>query len=332
MLTREENELLCRVEGDAPMGQLMRRHWLPVCLTEEVQRARRRPGQGAHVRRGPRRVPRHRGPRRRDGRVLPASPRVARVRPQRGMRAALPVSRLEDGRRGQRRRDGRPSRRERLAQKVKHKAYPTQRVAAASCGRTWARRRRCRSSSRRRGRRPDDARVSIAKVHRRRATGRRSSKARSTPRTARACTRPTCVPARVDGADGDRQGVAAAVDRQGAAAAGRAHRLRLPLRRDPPADHERGDARLRALTRLRRADHGADPAEQPVQRRATSTCRCDDTHTAFYFIAWGDPATRRIDRRPGASSAAQRVGIDLDQHYRPLRNARQQLLAGPRRR
>src|SRR5690606_33335261 len=36
MLTNEENELLCRVVGDAPMGQLMRRHWIPVCLSEEV--------------------------------------------------------------------------------------------------------------------------------------------------------------------------------------------------------------------------------------------------------------------------------------------------------
>ena len=36
MLTHEENELLCRVEGNAPMGQLMRRHWTPVCLVEEV--------------------------------------------------------------------------------------------------------------------------------------------------------------------------------------------------------------------------------------------------------------------------------------------------------
>jgi phthalate 4,5-dioxygenase oxygenase subunit len=36
MLTKEENELLCRVEGDAPMGKLMRRHWTPVCLIEEV--------------------------------------------------------------------------------------------------------------------------------------------------------------------------------------------------------------------------------------------------------------------------------------------------------
>ncbi len=36
MMTHEENELLCRVEGDAPMGRLMRRHWMPICLVEEV--------------------------------------------------------------------------------------------------------------------------------------------------------------------------------------------------------------------------------------------------------------------------------------------------------
>jgi phthalate 4,5-dioxygenase oxygenase subunit len=36
MLTPEENDLLCRVEGDAPMGQLMRRHWFPACLSEEL--------------------------------------------------------------------------------------------------------------------------------------------------------------------------------------------------------------------------------------------------------------------------------------------------------
>ena len=36
MLTREENELLCRVEGETAMGQLMRRHWIPACMSEEV--------------------------------------------------------------------------------------------------------------------------------------------------------------------------------------------------------------------------------------------------------------------------------------------------------
>jgi phthalate 4,5-dioxygenase oxygenase subunit len=36
MLTPEENDLLCRVEGEAPMGQIMRRHWVPICMSEEV--------------------------------------------------------------------------------------------------------------------------------------------------------------------------------------------------------------------------------------------------------------------------------------------------------
>lgn len=39
MLTAQENDLLCRVEGDAPMGQLMRRHWIPACMSEEVPEA-----------------------------------------------------------------------------------------------------------------------------------------------------------------------------------------------------------------------------------------------------------------------------------------------------
>jgi phthalate 4,5-dioxygenase oxygenase subunit len=36
VLTREENELLCRVEGDAPAGQLLRRYWLPVTIADEL--------------------------------------------------------------------------------------------------------------------------------------------------------------------------------------------------------------------------------------------------------------------------------------------------------
>ena len=36
MLTHEENELLTRVEGKAPMGQIFRSHWLPALLSEEV--------------------------------------------------------------------------------------------------------------------------------------------------------------------------------------------------------------------------------------------------------------------------------------------------------
>jgi phthalate 4,5-dioxygenase oxygenase subunit len=35
-MTPEENDLICRVEGAAPMGQIMRRHWIPACMSEEV--------------------------------------------------------------------------------------------------------------------------------------------------------------------------------------------------------------------------------------------------------------------------------------------------------
>lgn len=35
-MTPEQNDLLCLVEGDAPMGKLMRQHWLPACMIEEV--------------------------------------------------------------------------------------------------------------------------------------------------------------------------------------------------------------------------------------------------------------------------------------------------------
>ena len=36
MLSREENELVTRVEGDAPMGRTMRRYWVPALLAREI--------------------------------------------------------------------------------------------------------------------------------------------------------------------------------------------------------------------------------------------------------------------------------------------------------
>jgi phthalate 4,5-dioxygenase oxygenase subunit len=36
MLSKEDNELLCRIEGDAPMGRMMRRYWIPACMSEEA--------------------------------------------------------------------------------------------------------------------------------------------------------------------------------------------------------------------------------------------------------------------------------------------------------
>jgi hypothetical protein len=36
MLSREDNELLCRVGRGTPMGDLIRQYWLPVFTTSEL--------------------------------------------------------------------------------------------------------------------------------------------------------------------------------------------------------------------------------------------------------------------------------------------------------
>ncbi|MDB6001602.1 MAG: Phthalate 4,5-dioxygenase [Rhizobacter sp.] len=38
MLTRNDNELVCRVGPDAPMGKVFRRYWHPVCTSEQLPR------------------------------------------------------------------------------------------------------------------------------------------------------------------------------------------------------------------------------------------------------------------------------------------------------
>ena len=36
MISAQDNDLMCRVENGAPMGEIFRRHWIPACLAEEV--------------------------------------------------------------------------------------------------------------------------------------------------------------------------------------------------------------------------------------------------------------------------------------------------------
>ena len=43
MLTREENELLCRVGPGTPMGTMLRRYWIPAHALRGAPRARLRP-------------------------------------------------------------------------------------------------------------------------------------------------------------------------------------------------------------------------------------------------------------------------------------------------
>ena len=60
MLSREENELICRTGPGTPMGDLFRRFWLPVALAEELPGPDCDPVR-AGARRTPRPVPGHPG-------------------------------------------------------------------------------------------------------------------------------------------------------------------------------------------------------------------------------------------------------------------------------
>ena len=60
MLTEEQNELLTRVGPGTPMGELMRRYWVPALLSWEVAGAGLPAGDDQAARRGAGRVPRRR--------------------------------------------------------------------------------------------------------------------------------------------------------------------------------------------------------------------------------------------------------------------------------
>ena len=95
MTTRELNDFLTQTGPGTPMGNLFRRYWIPGADVGRTAGARlpagaRQTSVGAAAG-----VSRHAGARRRDRRVLRPPRRVALVRPQRGERAALPLSRLE---------------------------------------------------------------------------------------------------------------------------------------------------------------------------------------------------------------------------------------------
>ena len=51
----------------------------------------------------------------------------------------------------------------------------------------------------------------------------------------------------------------------------------------------------------------------------------DDTHTAFHFIAWGDPATTP-DTHTWREFLHTQKGVDLDEEYHPLRNVQNHFL------
>ena len=183
MLSREDNERLTRVGAGTPMGELMRRYWIPAGFSHQIAKPDSPPVRVKLHGRAAGAVPRHAGPRRAARRALPAPHRVAVLRPQRGVRAALRLSRLEIRRRGQLRRPAeRAARLQSAGAASRPRPIPASSAAAWS-GPTWARREH----------KPDfpDLEWTLHSGHRtampratsRNATGCRGSKAASTPAT-----------------------------------------------------------------------------------------------------------------------------------------------------
>ena len=264
-MTPEENDLLCRVEGNAPMGQIMRRHWIPACLSEEVAEP---DGTPVRVRLLGENLVVFRDTKGRLG-VLDeyCSHRRASLVYARneecGLRCLYHGWKFDvDGNVVEMASEPPGST---IPERVKHKAYP----AREAGGFVW-----CYMGPA--NEMPEfeppafaptpDAHVSATKVRVRCnwaqiLEGQIELGAFVEPAFLR---HGACAGRR---RQGDRRELAAAFDRQGAALPDRAHQLRLPLCGDPPSDPERGDARLHPHHGLHRAVHRADPAEQRAQRR-----------------------------------------------------------------
>ena len=315
MLTREENELLCRIEGDAPMGQLMRRHWQPVCLSEEVSEADGSPvrakmfGEPLVVFRDT------------DGRVGV----MDEFCPHR--RASLFFGRNEEC--GLRclyhgwKMDvegnviemvSEPAE-STMAQKVKHKAYPVEEWG----GFVWA---YMGPKETMPAFRPPqwaptkDTRVSVAKaivpcnwaqVLEGAIDSAHSSSLHSSD----------MVPARVGSAEAtEKTWLRPSTDKaprlqvERAGYGFRYAAIRRPITNAAATDYVRSTVFVAPATALIPPNNKYNVANINVPR--------DDTSTAFYFIAWGHPHNTP-DVETWRKFLGQRVGIDLDATYRPLR-------------
>ena len=316
MLTSEENDLLCRVEGPAPMGQLMRRHWMPVCLIEEVSEPDGAPvkarlfGEDLVVFRDT------------EGRVGV----MDEYCPHR--RASLVFGRNEDC--GLRclyhgwKMDVHGNVLEMVSepaasgmvQKVKHLAYPTHEWG----GYVWAYMGPADT-------RPDfvppawaptaEAKVTIAKVviscnWAQILEGAIDSAHSSSLHSS------DMVPARVDGAQATNTAwLRPSTDKAPRLQVDRAPygfryaAIRRPITGAAANDYVRATVFVAPSTALIPPNN--------LYNVANINVPIDDTSTAFYFIAWGHPA-QTPDTATWRKFLCQQVGIDLDEQYRPLRN------------
>jgi phthalate 4,5-dioxygenase oxygenase subunit len=316
MITHEENDLLCRVENGAPMGQLMRRHWVPICLQEEVPEPDGTPvkarilGEDLVVFRDT------------DGHVGVLDEKC----PHR--RASLVFGRNEEG--GLRclyhgwKMDVAGNVLEMVsepaasgfAEKVKHKAYPVKEWG----GFVWA-------WMGEQDQMPEfvpprwapsaEARVSIAKVvlpcnWAQILEGAIDSAHSSSLHSS------DMVPARVHGAEAtEKNWLRPSTDKaprlqvQHDKYGFRYAAIRRPIFNAQTHDYVRTTVFVAPWTVLIPPNNLYNVANVNVP--------VDDTHTCFYFIGWGDPA-QTPETETWRKFLGQSVGVDLDASYRPLRN------------
>lgn len=316
MLTREENDLLCRVEGQAPMGQLMRRHWTPVCLIEEVSEPDGKPirarlfGEDLVVFRdteGRIGVMDEYCPHRRASLVFGRNENCGLRCLYHGWKMDVQGNVLEmvsepaaSG----------------MAQKVKHLAYPTQEWG----GFVWA---YMGPADTKPAFQPPawapnaDVRVTIAKaiipcnwaqILEGAIDSAHSSSLHSSD----------MVPARVDGAKAtDSLWLRPSTDKAPRLQVERAPygfryaAIRRPIHNAAKNDYVRSTVFVAPATALIPPNNRYNVANINVPM--------DDTSTAFYFMAWGHPS-QTPDTDTWRKFLGQQVGIDLDETYRPLRN------------
>ena len=316
MLTAQENELLCRVEGKAPMGQLMRRHWTPVCLIEEVSEPDGKPvkarlfGEDLVVFRdteGRVGVMDEYCPHRRASLVFGRNENCGLRCLYHGWKMDVHGNVLEmvsepaaSG----------------MAQKVKHLAYPTREWG----GFVWAYMGPADNV-------PEfqpppwaptaDARVTIAKaiiacnwaqILEGAIDSAHSSSLHSSD----------MVPARGDSAKATGSlwlrpstDKAPRLQVERAAYGFRYAALRRPIQNAAQNDYVRSMVFVAPATALIPPNN--------LYNVANINVPMDDTHTAFYFMAWGHPS-QVPDTDSWRKFLGQQIGIDLDETYRPLRN------------
>jgi len=316
MMTTAENDLLCRVENNAPMGQLMRQHWVPICLSEEVPEPDCDPvsarilGENLVVFRDS------------DGQVGV----LDEACPHRGV--SLSYGRNEEG--GLRclyhgwKMDVRGKVLEMVSEpaasglmdKVQHKAYAVREWA----GMIWAWMGQPEAM-------PEfvpprwaptaDARVSIAKavlpanwaqVLEGAIDSAHSSSLHSSD----------MVPARVQGAEATASNwlrpstdKAPRLQVQRAGYGFRYAAIRRPIFNAQTHEYIRSTVFVAPWTVLIPPNNLYNVANVNVP--------ADDTTTCFYFIAWGHPA-RTPETETWRKFLGQTLGVDLDPRYRPLRN------------